>query len=389
MRQRTPFGLRSALSFALVVAWFGAACLGASAQAATPFQDAIVQPPHAGETTAPEAAGPPPAAAPFDEPARAGSRSWLDKAKGLWDKATGQVQQWTATARHWFGEARRFLAEIFHLPGWISQARLSERRRAELLALARARPDLAWPPGRDIARARNAHRTNTYGELKAALSGPYDWLECDVRLEGPLRDHLPIPGERRPITAHDPYQTNGLLFEDWVKIANASGRGLKLDFKANAAIAPCIALLQKEGVDPRRLIMNIGIPDPGPGQAGDRPGALRTQPVSDDRLTAIRRAFPQCLINLSPGVQTTTPDGHYTARQVDQMIRYARAAGPPVMFPLRAEMVTREIVQALKPYGKIAIWNSPSTYHPADVEAEIRKFREWGVDGMIDIMTGH
>lgn len=145
MRQRTPFGLRSALSFALVVvAWFGAACLEANAQAVTPFQDAIVQPPRAGETTAPEAAGPPPAAVPPDDPARADRRSWLDKAKGLWDKATGQVQQWTATARHWFGEARRFLAEISNLPGWLSQSRLSDQKRHELLALGPG-PGPTWP----------------------------------------------------------------------------------------------------------------------------------------------------------------------------------------------------------------------------------------------------
>ncbi len=379
---------------ALMVLVFLTALSGPSpaGAAATPFTDGTVTTPG----TAPTAPIPAAAVGKAAPPERSGFGGWLDKGRRLWDDATGQGRRlwdkaagqvkslWDKAGTLW-EEGKKYAEEVLNLPGWISQGHLPDDRRQELVALAKAHPERAWPAGRDIALARNAHRTNTPTEMTAALTGDYDWLECDVRLEGPLRDHLPIPGARRPITAHDSFQTNGMLFEDWVAIAQASGKGLKLDFKSSAAIDQCIAILQKAGVDEGKLIMNIGVPDP-PANAAARPGDLRYQPLTDGRLTAIRRAFPHCTINLSPGA-AATPDGTYTAAQVDQMIRYAQAAGRPVMFPLRAECVTREIVQTLKPFGRVAIWNSPSTYNPADTAAEIAKFREWGVDGMIDILT--
>lgn len=360
----------------------------------TPFTEDTVTTPG----TAPTSSTPATTVGKAAEPERSGLGGWLDKGRSLWDKATGKGRSlWdkaTGKVKNLWGkagslweDAKKYAGEVLNLPGWISQGHLSDDRRRELVTLARAHPERAWPAGRDIALARNAHRTNTVAEMTAALTGDYDWLECDVRLEGPLRDHLPIPGARRPITAHDSFQTNGMLFEDWVAIAKASGKGLKLDFKSSAAIDQCIAILQEAGVDESKLIMNIGVPAP-PADAAAKPGDLRYRPLTDGRLTAIRGAFPGCTINLSPGA-AATPDGSYSAAQVDQLIRYARAAGRPVMFPLRAECVTREIVQALKPFGKVAIWNSPSTYNPADVVAAIAKFREWGVDGMIDIMTAH
>ncbi|NLI79751.1 MAG: FAM151 family protein [Candidatus Riflebacteria bacterium] len=360
----------------------------------TPFTDDRVTTPG----TAPSSSSPATTVGKAAAPERGDLGGWLDKGRNLWDRATGKGRSlwdkatgkvkglWDKAGTLW-DDAKKYAGEVLNLPGWISQGHLSEDRLRDLVALAKAHPERAWPAGRDIALARNAHRTNTIAEMTAALTGDYDWLECDVRLEGPLRDHLPIPGARRPITAHDSFQTNGMLFEDWVTIAKASGKGLKLDFKSSAAIDQCIAILQKAGVDEGKLIMNIGVPDP-PADTGDKPGDLRYKPLTDGRLTAIRRAFPGCTINLSPGA-AATPDGTYSAAQVDQMIRYARGAGRPVMFPLRAECVTREIVQALRPFGKVAIWNSPSTYDPADVAAEIAKFRGWGVDGMIDIMSAH
>ncbi|MOA41679.1 hypothetical protein D3C78_1636620 [compost metagenome] len=52
--------------------------------------------------------------------------------------------------------------------------------------------------------------------------------------------------------------------------------------------------------------------------------------------------------------------------------------------------MTPEVVAKLKPYGEVAIWNAPSKDAPEDVPAAVKKFRDMGVDGMIDITgKGH
>ncbi len=308
--------------------------------------------------------------------------SWLDRVKIPFSSAVDKASHAVSKTRDIFDTLGDIWDEVKNIPGWLRQGPLAENKRKELENLARARPSLAWPLTGNIADARNAHRTNTFEELRDSLKGDYNWLECDVRLEGPLRDHVGVPlSERRPITAHDSFQTNGLLFEDWVKIAKESGRGIKVDFKDSKALDQVLDLLKKADVPDQRLILNIGIPDPKPGETD------LTKPVSDDRLKKIRAAFPGAVINLSPGGGIVY--GHYSDAQVQQMIRYAKAAGQPVMFPLRAEWITRQIVQNLEPHGKVAIWNSPQTFNPSDPAAEAARFRSWGVTGMIDIMTNH
>lgn len=381
---------RYALLLGLIL-WVGACgSVAGVATAGHPFDEAVVAP--AGPTAAVRTSQP-------VQPARSsGRRSWLgkvlDRGSGLLDSigrgvsaARDQVGDWRHDAAGFARKALGFLDEVSNLPGFWRQGRLDDDRRRALLTLAGSRPDVAWPVGRDISMARNAHRTNTAAELEAALRGPYDYFECDVRLEGPLRDHLPFSGgERRPITAHDSFQTNGLLFDDWLEIVKKSGRGIKIDFKESQALDQVLASLKRADVADGRLILNIGIADPGTN-ATAAGTAWRDRPVDDSRLVKIRRDFPGCIINLSPGCKEPDAGGHYPPRVIDQMIRYSKAAGPPVMFPLRAEMVTPEIVAALEKHGRVAIWNSISTFDPVDVAAEVARFRSWGVTGMIDLAS--
>lgn len=302
----------------------------------------------------------------------------LQTGKNVFSKAKDTVGGWFGSAKNIFDLIKDTAPKLLNLPGWYRQGHLSDKARRELLKLAASHPGRAWPADKDIAEARNAHRTTTFDELKEGLEGNYDYLEADLRMEGPLRDHLSVPGpERRPVVAHDSYQTNGILFEDWVDVVKASGKGIKVDFKDSQAIGPVIDILKNAKIPEYRIIMNIGIPAPPP---------ISLDELKDARLKQIRSAFPKCILNLSPGGEADA-NGHYTARAVEQMIRYAKAAGQPVMFPLKAEMVTPEIVQKLRPFGKVAIWNDPTTFNPVDKEAEIEKFRSWGVDGMIDIRT--
>ncbi|MBU1109346.1 MAG: DUF2181 domain-containing protein [Candidatus Riflebacteria bacterium] len=269
--------------------------------------------------------------------------------------------------------------KVSRVQAFFKQKTMSDKNRKKLEEIAKKNKDRGWPLDGDIANVVNAHYTNTYAELKKALESDCNFFECDIRLEGPLREYVPfIDGEARAVTAHDSFQTNGMLFDDWVRIVAQSGRGIKVDLKSNAALDSVLATLKKYKIDERRLILNINVSQPGNGpKAGE-----------DKRIASIRKAFPNCRIKLSPGGDNTK-DGKYTSETADRLIEYAKAAGKPIMYALRAECVTPETVKKLEPYGKVSIWNSTSTFDPKDVAKEVERFRSWGVSGMIDLMSTH
>jgi hypothetical protein len=53
------------------------------------------------------------------------------------------------------------------------------------------------------------------------------------------------------------------------------------------------------------------------------------------------------------------------------------------MFPIRQELVTEGVVRALRPYGRVAVWNVPGITNPSDRDEA--RLRAMGVDGMIDL----
>ncbi len=345
--------------------------LALPAPAATPFDGGTIAP---GSPAVTGAAG---------KEASSGVAGLLHSVGGWFGKAKKSVGGFVDDLFDKAGDAWGILERVANLPGWIKQGHLSDKEKAEFMTLAKARPDLAWPADRDIGAARNAHRSTTRDELREALTGNYDYIEADLRLEGPGRKFLHIGGERRPVVAHDSYQTNGILFEDWVPIVKASGRGIKVDFKDNGALDGVIAILKKNEIPDYRLNMNIGVGNPPVASPGAAIESALLQPPNDKRIAQIRAAFPKCIINLSPGKPM---DGkRYTERQIAQLARYAKEAGQPVMFPMRSDYVTPELVAQLKPYGKVAVWNDPSVDSPKDIAAATARFRAMGVDGTIDL----
>ncbi|HAE37520.1 MAG TPA: hypothetical protein DCG57_02640 [Candidatus Riflebacteria bacterium] len=280
---------------------------------------------------------------------------------------------------HGFNEVCKIVPKLTRIRAFFKQKTLSDKDRKKLEELAEKNKSKGWPLDGDIADVVNAHYTNTYGELKKALESDCNWFECDVRPEGPLREYVPfMDGEPRPVTAHDSFQTNGMLFEDWVRIVAKSGRGIKVDLKDNSSLDGVLAVLKKYNIDERRLILNINVSQPGSGPKAE----------NDARIKAIRKAFPGCRIKLSPGGGSSV-DGKYTMTAADRLIEYAKAAGQPIMYAMRAEWVTPELVKKLEPYGKVSIWNSTSTFDPVDVAKEVARFRSWGVTGMVDLMSTH
>lgn len=236
--------------------------------------------------------------------------------------------------------------------------RLMSSQFEELLRLARARPELAWHAGNDISMARNAHFTNTAGQMAEALASDANFLEGDVR----------IAPDGELIMAHSHEDADGMSLEEWLEIAKRSGRGMKLDIKVSSAILPTLQMLLRHRARESRLIINLTVVS----RELDTVATL-------DQLHAARRLFPASIVNLSVTVD------RYTRALHAQLGRFARAIGGPVMFPLRADLVTPQTVAELRRFGRVAVWNTPELYAPRDVATATAMLRSWGVDGTIDL----
>jgi hypothetical protein len=234
---------------------------------------------------------------------------------------------------------------------------LTDDQLSALMMVATLRPDLAWEPHRDLGSARNAHETNSAMQMAAALVGHYDWLEGDVRL-GPS-------GETR--MAHEKFDKDGMSYDEWLSIGIASGRGLKIDVKEAGAILPAVEAAKRRGVPAHRLIVNVTV-------YGDTEAQL-----THAQLKRIRALYPDVVINLSVTTKSYTPD------IIHKLQKWARLAGGPVMFPLRWDAVDQGTVNALRKFGRIAIWNSPDIKSPSDIGLAAAQLRAMGVDGTIDL----
>lgn len=219
---------------------------------------------------------------------------------------------------------------------------------AALLALAIARPELAWPLGRDISLARNAHYTNTRNEFATALRGDFDWVEGDVAMVGGV-----------PVMRHRLGDHADLDLARWVQVVARSGRGAKIDVKDAEALPAVLELARRSGIPQHRLIFNV----------------TSLPPAS---LLAIRRVFPDAIINLSP-----VADTDLTPSDIAELQVAARIAGGRIMFPIRIDLLTPAVVAALRPYGRVAIWNTPQLWDPRPDERD--RLRAQGIDGMIDL----
>lgn len=221
--------------------------------------------------------------------------------------------------------------------------------RNELMGLARAYPEQRWDASAGWGAARNAHVTNTVAELRDALRGPYNYFEGDIRT---------IDGV--PVMRHGRGDAVDMQLEEWLQIGRESGRGLKLDIKEQAAIIPSMLLAKHVGIDASHLLVNI---------------SATTDPVI---MMAVRQIYPSATVNISP-------DGALDQAGLSLLKRSASIVKGAVMFPLRVDLVTKAIIDELKPHGAIAIWNDPSIPGVSDVAALTKQLRDMGVDGMIDL----
>lgn len=219
---------------------------------------------------------------------------------------------------------------------------------AALLAMACARPELAWPVDRDIALAQNSHYTNTRAELAAALRGDFDWMEGDVAMQGGV-----------PVMRHRVGDHVDLDLARWVQLVARSGRGAKFDVKDPEALPAVLELCRRAGIPQHRLIFNVTLLPP-------------------ESLRLIRRTFPHAIINLSP-----VADADLTPRDLVELQVAARITGGRIMFPIRIDLLTPGVVAALRPFGRVAVWNTPQLWNPRP--DELLRLHAQGIDGMVDL----
>ncbi|MBC7643927.1 MAG: DUF2181 domain-containing protein [Thermoleophilia bacterium] len=220
-------------------------------------------------------------------------------------------------------------------------------------------------PGADIASGRLAHRTNLVSELRDGLIGDYDWFEGDVSMvDGVV------------VMRHDAGKPVELTLAAWLSVVVPSGRGMKFDVKDRAALLPIAAAVAAifSARDPAvcpPVIMNGAI---GHGST--------TVDVTTDDLRAIRAALPGAIIAI------TVSREPYLAARLTAAIDIVAGIEGPIAFVLVAVFTTRRVVERLKPYGAVCIWNSPHNYAPANIGRATRHFRKIGVNGMIDLRPG-
>lgn len=295
------------------------------------------------------------------------------------------------TFGNYFPEPRGYPQEVKILKfarDFLAHPALPKKDRQELLELAALPGNDTWQPGSPLTEVRHCHYTNTKDEVEYALGHDYNFFEGDVRLEAGVRRLPGLDHWREPIMGHDPDDVNGLSLNEWLEVGKASGRGLKLDIKQAAAVPKIIECVKAHAIDDQKLIFNGDVlRGPGaPGPLAFLAGRLFQDMTMDQNdLRDIRQEFPQALISLGAYTGGQPQGTTYSPKQLDKLGKIADEVGGPISFPLRAEFVTPEVVAQLKPHGFVSIWNDPSTYSPADLQAETRRFREMGVDGMIDL----
>lgn len=245
-----------------------------------------------------------------------------------------------------------------------------------------------WRDGAPLSEARNAHYTNTRKELEDGLKGDFNYLEGDVWLEGAVRRVPILDMLREPIMAHDPTDVEGLSLSEWLAVGKKAEKGIKIDIKQSAAIPKIIKAVKKAGIPDQRLIFNADVVF-GPGvEKTNRIRVLNllTDFTSElDEMKDIRSAFPDATIALGLYTRGQPKNTFYTDDQLKDVSAMAQKLGGPITFPLRAEFVNKEIVETLRPYGTVSIWNDPKTWAPGDKDEAIKRFRSMGVEGMIDL----
>lgn len=178
------------------------------------------------------------------------------------------------------------------------------------------------------------HRANSKDDMYEALMGDTMILEADVTLMGyGTPDEKPVP-----IMAHPPDIYSDNTLDEWLDAVLASGKGIKLDFKALESVGLSLDLLkQKEsnkGIN-RPVWLNADILR-GPNVPSF------VAPVNGSRfLELIQDKFPD--VTLSPGWKVLyihqLTNETYSRAMVEEMYNMIKDVPQRVTFPVHAMLV--------------------------------------------------
>lgn len=233
-----------------------------------------------------------------------------------------------------------------------------------LLALARATalPGVVYDPSAPLSALTNAHRTNTVEEMTRALEAPSTQLEGDVRFQL----NPPHALECR----HDPGPGRGnLLLADWLDIAKASGRRIKLDIKTHTRMPEIIALVHARNLPPGQLNFNLG------------------DELTEAWAQKLRAGFPGALLSLncpSTALESILPRP-LTEAQLAWCERWARQLAAPVSLVAEVEQLTPALLARLEKTAPVSVYNEASVGHTPDPVARGRTLRAEGCTGIIDL----
>ena len=230
--------------------------------------------------------------------------------------------------------------------------------RSAPLSTARSQGvDTTWHRGQPLSEARNAHRTNTKEQFQEALASNANWFEGDVRLE--------IDGSGIEMR-HDKQHESGdnLTLREWLTMGKQSGRGLKLDIKEPEHMAEILKTIKEVGIPQERLMLNLGF------------GAMEQWGAE------IRKQFPNAILAINPPTE-----GKVSAADARRMVEQAKKFGDPVNFVVRYDKLTDEAIREFQkhPGAAISVWGSGVK----DVAATTESLKRRGVNGMIDLASGH
>jgi hypothetical protein len=184
-----------------------------------------------------------------------------------------------------------------------------------------------------------AHAVNNTKYLEQALSNAdVHFIEVDISLSKELK----------PIAAHYNDESD-LAFEQLLNLVKQSDKGLKLDFKDQKALLPCLKQLQSTNLH-QTVILNADILS-----AENAPSA--TIPP-EEFINDCQEFYPDGLLSVG---WRTNYDSTYSSEDINKMMQLCRNI-KDVTFPIRASILPRSWENVKKLLEKdgytLTIWNS-------------------------------
>uniref|UniRef100_A0A3P8ZNB1 Menorin-like domain-containing protein n=1 Tax=Esox lucius TaxID=8010 RepID=A0A3P8ZNB1_ESOLU len=185
----------------------------------------------------------------------------------------------------------------------------------------------------DAADIQWAHAANSKTKITEALQSSAHMIEADILLRG----HEP----KEPIMAHPPENDSDISLHDWLKVVQASDKGIKLDFKSLQAVAPSMALLDSVRSELRGPVWINADILPGPGGK-----ATPLDPKDFVEAAVTPGSYGDVLsLGWTTGWVAGTENPGYSWEMVREMEAVCWPLTQSVTFPVRAALMSQSFPQ--------------------------------------------